>query len=268
MCYGGGVYAVIDVVGDVFIDKIPMVDACVTKLCEILTESPGGGLWYIYSLIWIVIVLISIYDPQKDKSFLMLTTAFLLLYFLKAMWKTPAIEIGIIQWTRNVYTLIFSSDRTFLFHGIFYIIGMILAKEKRKLKRVSPLVVGLLLLINYGIYYISGLYETTIAGGLLCQFFRLMVTICLIWLALVVNLPKVFRDDTLSKIMREMSTIIYFSHFFLIYTLRFLTKICDINYTDNLTLLCIISWCVLLVYSWIISTNNRYIKLKKMIYPV
>ena len=245
-----------------------MKDACVTKLCEILTESPGGGLWYIYSLIWIVIVLIFVYDPQKHISFLMLNIVFLLLYFLKAMWKTSAIEIGIIQWTRNVYTLIFSSDRTFLFHGIFYIIGMIIAKEKKKLKELSPLVVGALLLINYGMYYISGLYETTIAGGLLCQFFRLVVTICLTWLALVVDLPKGFRDDTLSKIVREMSTIIYFSHFFLIYVFRFFTKICDINYTNNLTILCIISWCILLVYSWIISTNNRYIKLKKLIYPV
>lgn len=264
----GGVYAAIDVAGDILIDKRPVVNALISKLWLILTESPGGGLWYIYSLIWMVITIMFLYDPKRKESFMALLVLFGVLFFLKPLWKTPAVEIQIVRWTKSMYMSIFGSDRTFIFHGIFYIVGMLLAKQEENLKKWSPLFVLLLLVCNFGAYYISGQYEMTVLGGLSCQFFRLMVTGCIMWLALVINLPDTLRNGDICNKAREMSTVIYFSHFFLIYLFRLAAKFCNINYTDNLTVLCLIAWGVLLVYSWVVTTEKKFNVLKKMIYPI
>lgn len=264
----GGVYAVIDVAGDIVIDKRPVINTLVTKLWLILTESPGGGLWYIYSLIWIVVAIMFLYDPKRKDSLMALLVLFGVLFFLKPLWKTSAVEIQIIQWTKSMYMSLFSSDRTFAFHGIFYIVGMLLAKQEGNLKKWKLLFVVLLLVCNFAAYYISSLYEMTVLGGLLCQFFRLTVTGCIMWLALDVNFPDALRKSSICNIAREMSTIIYFSHFFLIYLFRFTTKICGINYTDNMTVLCVIAWVVLLLYSWTVVTKKKFNRFKKTMYPI
>lgn len=62
----GGVYFVLGVCEMVFIDNAPIQTVLLEKLHLLLVESPGGGLWYVEALLWMIVVVFFTYKKPSD----------------------------------------------------------------------------------------------------------------------------------------------------------------------------------------------------------
>lgn len=262
----GGIYAIIDVVGDVIIDSVELNTAIISKLHQVVTESPGGGMWYIYALIWMMVILYLFYDNRKWISYISLIIFFGILFFLRPIWKLSVFEGTFISEIKKVYNSIFVSELTFLFHMFFLLIGILLAKNMEKCKKIRRNNLILALFIFYALYYSVGLFQESVLGVFFYQVLRVIITSTFFLLSLTITRNKYINGDTCVK-MRKMSTIIYFTHFLVIYGIRFWCKVCGINYYNHLTVVCIICWIILSLYAFYIVDNKYVKKMVDFLYP-
>lgn len=257
----GSLYSTISIVGDVIIDSQPIKLVLFSKFHQILTESPGGGLWYIYALFWIMLILYIFYKSKKDLfKFLLI---FATLYYLKALWGLSVFDGTIISKIKNIYDTIFVSERTFLFHAIFFFIGMVLALSRGLTVNVKKLLCAQVLF--YAAYISLEAFQDNWFGVILFQTFRILITV--VYFMIAYNLPpNIIRNTFIQKNARKMSTIIYFTHFTAIYAMRFIMKIMHLDYNDHLTIICFICWIVLVLYSVFLLKFDKKYKLVRYLY--
>lgn len=266
---GGGVYALADVVSDIFIDHIELKTALFTKFHEIITSSPGGGLWYIYALFWIMIILY-FYDIQNRASFLILLIISVFLYLLRPVMNLTAYQDTFLGVLKRSYDFIFLSEQTFFFHMIFFLSGMTYFYFKTFFIKQMNLEVDIgWLVLGYFTYIYTSNYENSLIGSIILQILRLNLSIAYFNLAIYIN-KYIESNEKIGERVKKlgmMSSVIYFSHFSLIYCIRVMCMLFGTDYQSKLTFFCILLWGILSIYSFLI-VKHRKIKFVKVFYPL
>lgn len=251
-------------------DNIELKTAALSKLHEIITFSPGGGLWYIYALVWILVVLYFFYNVQNKMSLLILFIPFFLLYLMRPLMNLACLQDTIFGTLKRVYDIAFASELTFFFHAVFYLSGMLYFEFRKFVLKYMNLEFSIgWLLTGYFFYVLTANYMDCIFGSVVFQLFRLNLSIAYFNFSIYVNKYIEVHEKTrlCFKQLRAMSSVIYFSHFLLIYVIRVTCILIGIDYQSILTISCLLAWIILSIYSiWIV--RHSYIKFFKIIYPI
>lgn len=266
----GGVYAAVDVIGDILFDSTSFQAAVLSKIHEWILVSPGGGLWYIYALIWMMLILYLFYDTQTTWSLIALLVVFSGLYVLRPVWSLSIYQDTVLGTIKRIYDAVIPSELTFFFHMLFFMTGTLYARIKPYFtEKVQIRFAVCWLLSGYCCYLFTENYICSLPGAILYQLFRLNISVAYFGLAICIS--RIIKTKTnlkcLCKKLGSMSAVIYFSHFFVIYCIRFLCVVLDVDYQSKLTVSCVLCWLILSIYSsWTI--NNKHRKVLRILYPI
>lgn len=224
-----------------------------------LASSPGGGLWYVQTIL-ILLLIIMILDTSKKFDFLciVLFAAYLIgeaIYCISSGGGTPYLAKIVEE-----YESVFVTRRNFFFYGLFFTGGIQLAKiyDKFKIKKKTAF---LALLFCYLLYVIMN-----ILGGYFLAFSGVLV-ICIVVLLFFLSYETHYETTKeKSYFIRKMSTVIYFTHYFSIYAFRTLITIMGGQANEFYSLTWLVCSVVLTVYATVLLRLDRDRRIINLIY--
>lgn len=223
----GGVYFLCGV-GIQWMNGYSFFEALKTKVHLLLVSSPGGGLWYVQSLLLMIVVL---YIVGNRKKILTITTFFFILYILQFI--VPFLPNRYSSRLIQTYSNLFLTHLNFAFWGIYVMMGVAVGlyrnETSKVLYRTGKWNIPVFIL-TYALYLFTMVHEekSSLINGLL----KLMVTLAL-FLTIIHAEIKIPGDRSI--LVRNISEIIYFTHYLSIYVVMAICKVCRINYDFHRT---------------------------------
>ena len=208
----GGWYFVINILKSIIIDH-DLIKNLPHIIHQLLVETPGGGIWYVYTLIWCVVIL---YFCNKASSFdknikITLVVFFILFLFGAFFFARPLKETPV----RELYDRVLLTDRNVLFYGIYFFSGFMVSRccFKRNAMRVIFLISVVVFFIIYGLLFYDW---NSIPESIVFAILKLLAVLAIFLLGLQLDSANLH-----TKQVRQMSTVIYFTHWNFIYFVVF-----------------------------------------------
>ena len=256
----GTFYFVISFIEMILIDKVNIYAAAKYKLHLLLVESPGGGLWYVEALLWICLIVRLSYRNNKNlKNYLIIGG---ILYLIQGAWNLEGLKFASVL--KNMYFKVFLSERTFVFYGVYFFIGIFIALNLKKAIS-SPTRFFLLQVILYVAFAITNLKVDYIGIAITNQLIKGFIAVN--WFLIALNISNNSIPNCWLKYnSRKLSTIIYFTHFTVIYFVKVVYKILNIEFNTNCTIACLICIVLLIAYSVLLCQSNKMKKTISVLY--
>ncbi|MBQ6387267.1 MAG: acyltransferase [Ruminococcus sp.] len=253
-------YFVLAIAEEVVIEKGPIKEVLPEKLHLLAVESPGGGLWYVYAVLWIVFLMFCFYKKNREFAFWGISFA---LFLLPGIWGFFEEQSGLIGWIQKAYYTVFTSERTFLFFGIYFFSGVLLFRFKPKKHPVWQFL--LLQAALYGLFVGLHMLPKNIGTGILMQMGKYMISV--VWFLIALQIPNErIPKGWLRDHARQMSTIIYFTHFLAIYLVKIAFMLLHIRFQEHCSLAYICCMIILIVYSVVLIKLDKNKKILKKLY--
>lgn len=253
-CLWGSLYFVLSILELVIIDKEKLSNAFLSKLHLLAVESPGAGLWYIEALLWIMLLMAVTAGVKKQTHILAL--GFICLNLLSGIWNAPLFGGGAFAFLHNVYYQVFLSERTFLFYGAYFFIGVLIAEYSEMLSKMKVTRYLGIMCCSYALFVLLSLMNPSLVVCLFTQIMKLCVSASVFLYALSIKNDEI-PENFLKRNARAMSTIIYFSHFAGIYFVKIVFKFLRIEFSDHCTMAFVLCSFLLLLYSVLILKFDK-----------
>lgn len=187
----------------------------------LLVETPGGAIWYVYTLIWAMAILYII--RRKKTSFVLLSTVFFCTYLFGSVFFMKLYSNCFLQ---SLYRKYFLADRNLLFFGVYIFGGIALGYngfDKINMSRTQKItgVISFIIYIVYGLNRINfdSVLSTVLFAGIKC-------VACFLLFVLSLNI-KIVTEKALYY--RSMSMVIYFTHWNFIYLFLIAKRVVNVN---------------------------------------
>ena len=223
-----------------------IVSTLIDKVKMLLATSQGGGMWYVQSVLIISVIL---YIIKKKR----LNTYFTAIYFVLAILAITCDAIfelsNTFVWAKNIcetYTRFFLSRLNFVFYGIYFFEGLICTKLQRKKSLRKLLCVGTLAYGGYCYFEMLGGYYVFLGHVL-----KLIIPVVLFLILTTMQGPENAKFTKAARSLRQTSTIIYFTHFTLVYGFRYIIKALHCSWLDWCTFSFITICGILVLYSFV-----------------
>ena len=218
----GGWYFFINLLKTAILDH-DLIHSILPSLHKLLVETPGGGIWFVYTLIWCVGILFFCYKTHNpDKSILISAIfCFFLFLFGAFLFAKPFND----SFIRKAYDKVLLSEHNVLFYGIYFFVGYLVGLKcfvKNEIKLLR-LLMGMIVVtyIIYGLFFYDW---NNVLTSVFFSLFKLVATLSIFVLALH------FKSKTpQTNFIRKMSTVIYFTHWNIIYVEILLKNLVSIN---------------------------------------
>lgn len=253
-------YFILAVSEEVVIDHHEIKDVLLKKIHLLLVESPGGGLWYVYALLWIIVFVFAFYKHNREIRFFI---ASFILFLIPGIWNTAGSSAGWLNLIHNAYYTVFLSERSAIFFAVYFFTGMLFFRYlKKNISLWKLLLLQLLLYLAFALLCNS---EKNIFAGLLLQLCKYALAAG--WFLIALNIPdKWLRQSWLRDNARKMSTIIYFTHFISIYLVKIVLMIAGLKFNDHCSAAFVFSAVILLIYSAVFINLDKQKKAVKLFY--
>lgn len=241
----------------ILIDKTNIYTATKYKLHLFLVESPGGGLWYVEAILWICLIVRLSY--KNNKKYLIVSG---ILYLIQGIWSIEGLKF--VSILKNMYFKVFLSERTFIFYGVYFFIGIFIALNLKKTIS-SPIRLFLLQLILYVAFAITNLKVELYLLAITNHLIKGIIAIN--WFLIALNISNDSIPNCWLKYnSRKLSTIIYFTHFMAIYFVKVVYKILNIEFNTKCTIACLICSSLLIAYAVLLCQSNKMKKIISVLY--
>lgn len=257
--FWGILYFVIQIGIDVMHNGGTIISAFLRYGHQWLTSSPGGGLWYVQTIL-ILILIIMILDTSKkfDIFCIVLFAAYLIgeAFDCISAGGGTSYLVKIVE----AYESVFVSRRNFFFYGLFFTGGIQLARfyDTIKIKKKTAFLALLFCYLMYVIINILGGYFLAFSG--VCV---IGIIACLFYLS---NETCYEATKETSYFIRKISTVIYFTHYFAIYAFRTLITLMDKQAGDFYSLTWTVCSVILTVYAVVLLKLDKNKKIINSIY--
>jgi len=222
----GSLYFLLSLAETVLLDHTPAADAFIGKLHMLAVESPGGGLWYVQALLWLLLILIITYRNEGQlKWYLSVAAVF---YVIQGLWSSSTGPV--FPAAHAAYYSVFLSERGFLFYGFYFFLGIVLAQKKEWLSLKLPYCLTALAVLYCG-YALLDAAEQTMPVALIKHCTK--GGIALTWFLTALNVKNEWVSaGWLRAHSRLMSTIIYFTHFLAIYGMKIVLRVLRLDFVQ------------------------------------
>lgn len=218
------------------------ISTLINLLHTLAVESPGGGIWFIYTMLWGILILFFLARSENIKVLVVSEISFFVFYLAGSVFFLN--DFGDTE-IRHVYEKILISNRNILFFGVYffggYLVGFSTKFQKLLYHPLFNIPVVFFYLI-YGLFFYNwnDIAETLIFSVMKC------VAVFLIFGCSLYQPKK--NKNTLT--IRKYSTSIYFTHFSFVYLILFIQSkfIIDRVATALICLLLDVILCTFLIY--------------------
>lgn len=246
-------YFVLEIANQVFIDHINVLLVIRGLFIRWILSSPGGGLWYVQTILCIVLILI--FFNNKRHSTLVLTIVLAISYLLSRCVLRYNEQS---EFLTGIKESIFPNEYNslnFVCQGIFFMLGIQLKKVMSFVKSTKSMSI-----ISLVIFFVTCLP--------VCFYSKIsnMAIVCVLRVvSLFVFTSCVYTSisEKNTKRIRAMSTMIYFMHFTIIYVVKFFLIICFPEQSRFSVMLFLITSVILTIISFILS-GKKWRLLKKI----
>ena len=256
----GVCYFILSVLEDVVIEHNAVKTVLWEKFHLLLVESPGGGLWYVYAVLWITAFLFVFYKHKREIPFFIIS---FVLFLIPSIWNPSSGGLTFMQPVYDAYYKVFLSERNCIFYAVYFFTGIILYNYlKRKIA------VWKLLLIQAALYLAFVLLcniEKNVFVNLLQQMNKYFIATGWFLIALHIS-NKCIRQGWLRDNARKMSTIVYFTHFMSIYLVKIVLKIIGLKFDNCCSLAFVFCTIILIVYSVVFIKLDKKKKAIRLLY--
>lgn len=190
-----------------YMEGTPINTIATTTIHQVLVSGPGGALWYVQTLLWLCLLMLIGSSRKYIKGITFaLGVAFVLFPIAEVLQNDYAWLNNIC----NVYTKVFFTDRNFVFHGIYFMVGFCIGNDIWQLKKkewtkyyflTGCICAFLLFLTQYYLPYFAPLYFKLL--------YLILVSALLLWG--LNSVPSGLTHDFSLK-CRSTSSVVYFTH--------------------------------------------------------
>lgn len=219
------------------------IDTIVHQLKLWIVSSPGGGLWYIQS---VLILLLILYIDGNKRHISIYTIIGVLFTFVPGLCAQLKDKVYFLDRIQTAYYKVFLTELNFLWWGAYFLLGLTLSIRGRKIVEIIGKHRIQYLAISYGAYIIVYIMS---GKTVILQSLKLLVSIIMFIAIMYSHLPI---NSVISVNLRKMSTIIYFSHFTFIYIIQIVFKLLDLDYGTHLTLAWVVCCFAVVFYSFVL----------------
>lgn len=244
----GGIYTILEFVHDVFIEKKTITYSVVSRIGHILTDGPGGALWYVLTVLWCLVVINLFVSSRKKLIFVFII--FLILYLFNVIWGDIYFAETMLGKVHDAFYFIVPSERIFIFRGVFFFLGAIISLIESRIV-FNEKFLCILQILSYIVWCICGESNYWIVRCLIYELIRLWISI----LYFLIGYNMQVNSSLLKRKGASMATIIYFSHSSLIFAVEFIFYLLGANINNYWTCVAVFCCVVLSVFSYIISDN-------------
>lgn len=249
----GGIYFIISLAEMIVFDNFSVSEAFASKLHLLLVESPGGGLWYVEALLWILVIIWFSYKGRTSIKLYMIF--FATLFLIQGLWSSVDHGGVVLSQLRAAYYQVFLSERSFIFYGIYFFIGFFLERNKSKIIKKLWLYVAL----QCFLYFLFAVFNSLMAYAWIAvgqQIAKFCISVCWFLIAYCIESESISRCWLVQN-ARLMSTIIYFTHFLAIYGMKVLFKIGRVDFNSYCTVACIFVSIILFFFASILIRIDK-----------
>lgn len=250
---GGGVYFIISLAEMIVFDNLSVSEAFASKLHLLLVESPGGGLWYVEALLWILVIIWFSYKGRTSIKLYMIFSA--TLFLIQGLWSSVDHGGVVLSQLRAAYYQVFLSERSFFFYGIYFFVGFFLERNKSKIIKKLWLYIAL----QCFLYFLFAVFNSLTAYAWITvgqQIAKICISVCWFLMAYCIESERISRCWLVQN-ARLMSTIIYFTHFLAIYGIKVLFKIGRVDFNSYCTVACILVSIILFSFASILIRIDK-----------
>lgn len=256
----GSCYFVLSVLEEVLIEHNGIKTVLPEKLHLLLVESPGGGLWYVYAVLWITAFLLIFYKHKREIPFYIVS---FLLFLLPGIWNISGSDMVVLNSIHNAYYTVFLSERSFIFYAIYFFTGIILYNYL--IKKIPVWKLLLMQTLLYVTFVLLCNSEQNIFVGLLTQLNKYVLATG--WFLIALNIPnQCIPQGWIRDSARKMSTIIYFTHFMSIYLVKIVFKIMGLTFNKYCSMAYVLCMIILVLYSVVLINLDKKKKVIRFLY--
>lgn len=237
---------------------IGLPQALIKQFYNWLMTEPGVALWYVQA---ILILLVILYFIKNKKQFHLLTGILFVAYVASQFVYDFADENIIASSIVNTYEKIFITNGNFIFNGIFFLSGIMLSRHRTQVQCLKNRRMLLLLMLAYAIYVVL----MNIGG-----YCYILTPACVIAVAVLLFLTlyniHITMTEGAARVLRKLSGIIYFTHYFAMSIVQLGFKFMGFKYADYNTLIWLICCFGLTVYALFVIEIDKEQKIIGKIY--
>lgn len=248
----GGVYFILSAAEMILLDKVSLSTALWTKIHGLLVESPGGGLWYIEAVFWILAIVF--FTNRFVKNSNVYLAVFAVFYLIGGLWGNHG--GAILEQLRTAYYTVFVSERTFFFYGVYFFAGVFFYHRKDHIQK-KPILYLMGMAVFYALFVMCNKLPLVSWVVFARQIVKICISVCWFLLAYSVQVKRQ-SDCWIVHNARRMSTIIYFTHFLAIYGIKVCFKVFSIDFNSHCTLACILVSALLLSYCFVLIRVDKH----------
>lgn len=197
----GGVYFFLGILTGVYKGE-ELLSTILSSLHAFCVGTPGGGMWYLSSLILSLALLSLILKTRKQELLLLVT----LVGFLISAYPNIQEILGAENTFDTIYLRIFITYRSVFFNYIYVFLGFLIWYKQDKIKTIYHVVYIVIFVIMSKIVLAE--CNTSVLMQLFVQYARVFYFVS--WFAIFMRLGNKISINTIK--FREFSSIIYFSH--------------------------------------------------------
>lgn len=217
---------------------------------RLMISSPGGGLWYVQAVLWMLVILYLL--NNRTHSLLIFTWSLCVLYVFNVVVSKCADAGNEFQLIKQVIFPEDYSNLNFVFNGVFFPVGMVLARpEDGKAKKFLKKNCWKLFAGTVIIWFLQGHFRYNMATAVLWALVNILRVVSLF---LCAQRLQIGISPHSGIKMRKMSTRIYFLHFTVIYFVKICSKI--VGYSLNEFSLFITCAAILTVVSYALDFDK------------
>lgn len=247
----GGVYFLVESLADVVTEGYTIWNAVLLRLHYWLVSSPGGGLWYVQTIL-ILLLILKLNHKRKYRCILFWSLCILSMVpstvDILATYSDTAVVVV------REYNRYFLTDLNFVWNGLYFLAGIELAHLQIKNERIKGIIVFLILLMIKVVLSEAGVAHSF--GRIL----NMLISAAIFMILFTTDAPY---SKELSQRIRKASTIIYFTHILVKYMVQFAFKLLHQPETNMVFL---ISSIILSIYAYIMIKYFRNAKVYSLLY--
>lgn len=230
----GSWYFCLEIVKVYILNRDDVVAQILFVVHRLLVQSPGGGLWYVYTaLISVWVLKITSKHISMEKGIVSITVLSTVLFFFAnfVVVAYPQSEAVLL------YQKIMISDANFIFFSVYYFVGVMIGFYKEKIYFGLDINVVCIFLILAYVWYGFFMYVTTDAlSSLIFSVLKIFTVVALFLIS--VKVSSYIRIDT--RGIRKLSTATYFFHMTFVFLFRAFQKVVPITNVLG-SILCLMS---------------------------
>lgn len=218
-----------------FIHDIPLTESIPTTLHAFLVSTPGGGLWYVETLLWMCVILMFSNKWLFHKCLFVFCALMFVVYPMMIIYSGHNATISIIsEW----YHKVFLSERNFVFQGLYFMLGLMISRlgiiNCKNLIKTKYLICILFVCV---VLLICNCYDTPLLFELY-ESLLIVVAVLSIFFIGFSCVPSWF-DNKRSIKCRISSSVIYFTHILTKEGIQFAFLLCGLTISYNLLFLAV-----------------------------